>query len=163
MRTWSEDQLKQAVATSTTLTDCVRALGLSVGGAARKSITRQVEKFGLDTSHWLGKRKPHKPDQIVLVKGSEYRNLSGLKTRLLNAGHLEYRCYRCGLIEWMNEPITLQIHHRNGISNDNRLVNLELLCLTVIHKPTITPVATSSGLRHRRTSLVNNPPLVQLS
>jgi hypothetical protein len=42
-----------------------------------------------------------------------------------------------GRVLWMDEPVTLQLEHKNGVNNDNRLENLELLC-PLCHSQTST-------------------------
>jgi len=51
-----------------------------------------------------------------------------LKRRLLAAGLLPRRCERCGIDEWLGDPLSLQLHHVNGDGRDNRLENLQILC-----------------------------------
>lgn len=52
-----------------------------------------------------------------------------LKKRILKNKLIEYKCFECGNTgEWNGKPITLQLEHKNGISNDNRLENLCFLC-----------------------------------
>ena len=47
-----------------------------------------------------------------------------LKIRLLNEGYLEPKCGICGEEEWEGEEIPLQLDHKNGNHDDNKLSNL---------------------------------------
>ncbi|MGB8509713.1 MAG: hypothetical protein WCD76_15110 [Pyrinomonadaceae bacterium] len=51
-----------------------------------------------------------------------------LKLKLLEDGLKQRCCERCGLKEWLGEPIPIELHHQNGDRFDNRLPNLLLLC-----------------------------------
>jgi hypothetical protein len=51
-----------------------------------------------------------------------------LKARLIDAGLKQNRCERCGIHSWQGRALSLQLHHANGLADDNRLENLLLLC-----------------------------------
>lgn len=52
-----------------------------------------------------------------------------LKKKILRYNLIEYKCEKCGnLGEWLGENLILQLDHKNGINNDNRLDNLRFLC-----------------------------------
>ena len=51
-----------------------------------------------------------------------------LKIRLLNEGYLEPKCDICGEEEWEGKEIPLQLDHKNGHHNDNKLSNLRVIC-----------------------------------
>ena len=64
----------------------------------------------------------------ILVENSKYYTTNTLKKRLIKEKLLEYKCSICELSEWNNKELVLQLDHINGVSNDNRINNLRLLC-----------------------------------
>ena len=65
-------------------------------------------------------------DQLLVAGRATHR--WRLKARLIEAGLKENRCERCGIAAWRGRPLSLQLHHLNGVAEDNRLANLALLC-----------------------------------
>ena len=51
-----------------------------------------------------------------------------LKERLLNANILEPKCSICGLFFWQQQHISLELDHKDGDHNNNKLSNLQLIC-----------------------------------
>ena len=67
-------------------------------------------------------------NEEVFVENSAYaRHL--IKRRLIKQKLIEYKCCECGNEGvWMGKPLSLQLDHKNGIANDNRLQNLRFIC-----------------------------------
>ena len=53
---------------------------------------------------------------------------SGSWTRNMLIDVKTYRCAKCGICEYNNEPITLEVNHIDGDAENNILDNLEFLC-----------------------------------
>lgn len=66
-------------------------------------------------------------DEEFFVSNKKRNGKSVIK-RLVDHGYKKYVCECCGLTEWKNKPLVLQIHHINGDHCDNRVENLQILC-----------------------------------
>ena len=53
---------------------------------------------------------------------------SKLSKRLVKEGYKEYKCEKCGISDWNNENISLELNHIDGFNGNHSLNNLELLC-----------------------------------
>lgn len=51
-----------------------------------------------------------------------------IRTKLLEEGYKEHRCECCGLTVWMDKPIPLEVHHKDGNRHNNTIENFALLC-----------------------------------
>lgn len=51
-----------------------------------------------------------------------------IRIKLLKEGYKEYKCEQCGLVEWLGNPIPLEVHHKDGDHHHNELDNFQLLC-----------------------------------
>lgn len=136
--TWNDAQFKEAVETSLSYAEIIRKLGLNPAGGNYGTVKRKIKELGLDISHMTGQGwnqgnryrpvKPHQPLSEILVKDSTWVSTYALKNRLLKEKVKEYRCEKCGRTGWEGHPIPLELHHINGIKNDLRLENLQMLC-----------------------------------
>lgn len=129
----SDKEFTELIKNSTSTSDVLRQLDYSVKGNswAYRIIAERMDKLGITFGKKFIINKKGKPQRIdlslVLTKDSSYSRHK-LKERLVQEGLKEYKCECCGISEWLNKPISLQLHHLNGINNDNRLSNLQLLC-----------------------------------
>jgi DNA-directed RNA polymerase subunit RPC12/RpoP len=112
-----------------TIKECKSFLEMSkVLDATRWWITKRVMELGIDISHFV--KCNHRPNgyEDIMIEGSSVTQPT-LKKYVLSNDIVEYVCNKCsndGV--WMDNPITLELHHINGNNKDNREDNLEFLC-----------------------------------
>lgn len=149
----SDGEFIELVNKCSNILDILRELGYSTNGNSwgYQIVKERMEKLNLfftkRNSMYYNKDNTALPLEKILIKDSEY-NRTKLKTRLVKEGLKEYKCECCGISEWNGKPLTLQLHHINGIHNDNRLSNLQLLC------PNCHSQTENFGTRGRGTSII---------
>ena len=113
-----------------------KLLGLKPSGGNYRLMHNAIKNYALDISHFRGQGwnvgqkfnpNPSIPLDQILVKDSRYQSFK-LKNRLIKEGVKRRICESCGLTQWQNMDIPLELHHLNGDNRDNRLENLQLLC-----------------------------------
>lgn len=117
-----------------------RALALKLGIPYPSSVVyHRLRPFcrdhDIDFSHFLGsainrgKEFPDKRTDInEYLDGTRYIRTHPLKQKLIKEGIKEHRCEKCKHTEWNGAPIPITLHHVDGNSANNNLINLQILC-----------------------------------
>ncbi|MFJ7269780.1 HNH endonuclease signature motif containing protein [Streptomyces sp. NPDC099050] len=137
---WTREILTEVVASSTTMCEVLRRLGLDVVGGHHTHISRKVKRFGIDTSHFapppstIGTRdirRRRSAEEILRDDRSPIATRvdpTRLRRALLETGRDE-RCALCGIeAVWQGEPLPLEVDHIDGDWRNNQATNLRLLC-----------------------------------
>lgn len=135
---YKKENLSKIVAESFSLSEVLRKIGLESKGSNHKTLSKYIDVYGLDTSHFRGQtwnKGMANTDYTASVKLDEVLTQntnfasSILKKRLIKEGLKQNVCEICGCDgTWMDKPITLELHHINGDHYDNRIENLQILC-----------------------------------
>jgi hypothetical protein len=136
-RSWTVQQLEEAIKNSTSFRQVLTRLGLREAGGNYFQLQKYTKELKLDTSHFKGKGwnkglhfgfKPKTALKEILVRKSYFQSYK-LKNRLINEGLKPVHCEECGWAETSKDGrLPLEIDHINGDVHDNRLKNLRILC-----------------------------------
>jgi len=126
------DNFKKTIENSINLLDVCRNLGLSIGYGNRKTIKKYIDIYQIDISHFhIPIVKTYNKLNIdeILVEKSTFKDTTKLKNKLYKIGLKQRMCEICGQDEnWRGKKISLILDHINGINDDNRLINLQIVC-----------------------------------
>ena len=138
----NKEILAKIVKDNFSIFDVLRAFNLNAKGNA-KTIKKYLNEFQICTAHFNSKHylltnsyKRLDDNQIFCINSKA--GSGTVKSRIIKNKLFPYKCRDCGNEgEWNNKKIVLQLEHINGVSTDNRIENLTLLCPNC-HSQTIT-------------------------
>lgn len=124
--------LQEAIKKSNNIFGVCQLLELRPTNNNYESIKKYIKLYNIDCSHFDNEihTNPNKiiyKDEYIFKIHDKFINTHIIKRRLLK-NYKEYKCECCGISEWNDKPIVLQLHHINKNRYDNRLENLQLLC-----------------------------------
>ena len=101
-------------------------------GCNPKTINPLLERLGIQyNGNQSGKGYEKNREKMTLkeyLEQSKDIQSNKVKIKLLDEGLKEHKCECCGLTTWLNQPIPLELHHKDGNRYNNVLENFELLC-----------------------------------
>jgi hypothetical protein len=133
-RKYTIEQFSQAVSESLSIAQALIKLGLAPKGGNYSTFNKFVYENNIDITHFTGqcwnKGQTIGPKRDIsdYLTNTQTIQSNKLRKRLLKDKVMEYKCSSCGNIEWLNQPIPLELDHINGNNQDNSLTNLRLLC-----------------------------------
>lgn len=151
---WNKRSVVEACVNSNTYTDILKKIGIKPIGGNINTLHNYLKLYNIPFIS-----KPHKNrdysqgiriatnDQLFVEHCQIARSV--VRKRIIKFNIIPYKCAKCGLLDkWQNSQITLQLEHKNGINNDNRLENLEFLCPNC-HSQTFSWAGRGSNKQHR--------------
>ena len=118
--------LEKIVKNSTSFSEVMRQLGYTSFTSQQSALKQYLDDNNIDYSHFKGHAWNKK--EISLSNTSDFGVVNKRSIREMLLKERPYKCEQCGLTEWLNNPIILQVHHIDGNSNNNTRDNLMLLC-----------------------------------
>lgn len=149
-KTYTEQQLINFAKESNSIRQLLLKLNLIATGGSYSSIKKAIKENNIDISHFTGqawnKNKSYGHKKCLDEYLSNRASISShrLKLRLIEENILTHKCERCQINTWMNEKISLELHHIDGNPTNNTITNLQLLC------PNCHSLTTNHGGKNKK-------------
>lgn len=136
MSKYKDREIIEAVKISRSFNEVQKNLNAGKSGSVYMHIKKRIIGLGIDTSHFNpywnnsnngGGNKVHFKDLLVVRESKARDKTHKIRRAMLEYG-FEHKCSICSISDWLNKELVLQIDHINGVSYDNRPINLRFLC-----------------------------------
>ena len=131
---YTKEVLSKICAESYSYRQCLEKMNIVAAGGNYACLKKHIELHDIDISHFTlqgwtrGKTfGPKRPIEDYLSNKASIQSWK-LKNRLIKENIIERKCNNCNKKTWLNKPIPIELHHKDGNHLNNELLNLELLC-----------------------------------
>lgn len=131
---YTEQEFIEAVKASHSIRQVLIKLNVQPYGGNYQVAHKNIKELKLDTSHFTGqawnknkKTGPRRPTEDYL-SNEHLISSHKLRLRLLKEKYFDHKCYGCNLTTWNDQPIPLELEHKDGDNKNNNIENLTLLC-----------------------------------
>lgn len=132
---YTEQEAREAIAVSLSWAESLRNLGLCPSGGAWRILKKYAEIWEIPTDHFDPRvamrrnlTRKQRPLDEILVRNSPCAR-KDVKRRLLAEGIKDPVCEMCRQGElWHGRPMAMVLDHINGVRDDHRLENLQIVC-----------------------------------
>lgn len=126
-KSFSKEEIENIVKNSISNREVAEKLGYAKdGGGTAAALKKMYEEYQIDTSHF--KSQGWNKDNFNYERFTYGKIIKAANAKQALIALRGHQCDNCKLEQWLEQPIPLEVHHKDGDHLNNELDNLVLLC-----------------------------------